>query len=103
MNKKDKEVKLENPLPVSIEKAFTMQDAFDEFKKDFPEEAYDTDTSRGFALTSLKAQYMVERLNDTLYSNGVGGWYFTGEYQETDNGVLYFGQLTSISFHYLID
>ena len=72
---------------------FTLKDAFNEFKKEFPEEAYSTDGSRGFDLTSLKAQYIVERLNDVTYQNN-GGWYLTGEYQETDNGVLYYGQLT---------
>lgn len=37
----------------------------------FPEEAMVSDTSRGFELTSIKAIYVVERLNDVF---GIGGW-----------------------------
>lgn len=58
---------------------------------DFAQEALSIDSSRGFDLTSVKAQYVVERLNQVL---GVLGWRFTGEYQEReDGGVLYFGKL----------
>lgn len=40
----------------------------------FPPEALSSDTSRGFELTSIKAIYVVERLNDAF---GVGGWRYT--------------------------
>jgi hypothetical protein len=43
-------------------------------KKDFPAEALSKDTSRGFELTSIKAAYVVERLNDVF---GIGGWAYT--------------------------
>lgn len=56
----------------------------------FPDEALSVDSSRGFNLTSVKAQYVVERMNETF---GMDGWTFTGEYQKEDNGVLYFGEL----------
>ncbi len=39
--------------------------------KDFPPEALSADNSRGFELTSIKAQYVIERLNDVF---GIGGW-----------------------------
>lgn len=66
---------------------------YDLLKADFPAEAYTEDTSRGFALTSLKAQYVVDRLNEVL---GLEGWELTGEYKEIEEGVLYFGKLTAI-------
>ena len=42
-----------------------------ELRKDFPQEALSKDTSRGFELTSIKAMYIIERLNDVF---GVFGW-----------------------------
>jgi len=57
----------------------------------FPDEAYSLDSSRGFNLTSIKAQYVVERLNEVV---GLDGWSLTGDYTTTDDGVLFFGQLT---------
>ena len=33
---------------------------------DFPAEALSKDTSRGFELTSIKAMYVIERLNDVF-------------------------------------
>jgi hypothetical protein len=60
-------------------------------KAPFPLEAISTDKSRGFALTSLKAQYIVERMNDVL---GIDGWQLVGEYESVENeGVLYKGEL----------
>lgn len=40
-------------------------------RKDFPEQALMKDTSRGFALTGVKAMYVLERLNDVF---GEYGW-----------------------------
>ncbi len=39
--------------------------------EDFPAEALSKDTSRGFELTSIKAMYVIERLNEAF---GVTGW-----------------------------
>ena len=60
---------------------------------DFPAEALSTDSSRGFDLTSVKAQYVRERLNEVF---GFMNWSLKGEYREVNDGkgVLYFGQLT---------
>lgn len=57
---------------------------------EFPKEAMSTDKSRGFALTSIKAQYVTERLNDVL---GFMNWTHGGEFQRVDEGVLYLGTL----------
>lgn len=42
-----------------------------ETTKDFTGEALTKDSSRGFDLTSIKAQYVVERLNEVF---GIDGW-----------------------------
>jgi hypothetical protein len=56
----------------------------------FPKEAFSTDSSRGFDLTSIKAQYVVERLNEVI---GLEKWRHTGVYELVDNGVVFKGQL----------
>ncbi|MEE8598013.1 MAG: Rad52/Rad22 family DNA repair protein [Dehalococcoidales bacterium] len=58
--------------------------------KSFPDEAMTTDNSRGFPLTSIKAQCVVERLNQVF---GFDGWELEGEYETTKDGVLFFGKL----------
>lgn len=57
----------------------------------FPEKAYAADISRSSkVLTSLKAHYVVERLNEAF---GLGMWKLTGEWSEVEDGVLFFGDL----------
>ena len=63
---------------------------YEGLKAPFPKEAYSIDSSRGFNLTSLKAQYAIERLNDVV---GINGWKLTGSFQKTEKGVLYMGSL----------
>lgn len=63
---------------------------YSELKADFPEEAYSADKSRGHVLTSLKAQYISERLTEVF---GLGNWKLSGEWKEVDDGVLYLGKL----------
>lgn len=46
-------------------------DLRDKLLEPFPPEALIADESRGFSLTSIKAQYVVERLNNVF---GHGGW-----------------------------
>lgn len=48
-----------------------MSDIYKRLTADFSEEALSTDNSRGFDLTSIKSQYIVERLNEVF---GVAGW-----------------------------
>lgn len=69
---------------------------YQQLSEAFPAEALSADTSRGFALTSIKAQYVVERLNNVF---GIGGWRLTGNYEATkdasgnETGVLFHGEL----------
>lgn len=48
-----------------------MSDLYKKLTEDFPAEALSKDTSRGFELTSVKAQYLVERMNEVF---GPAGW-----------------------------
>lgn len=67
-----------------------LKKVYEKLSAPFPAEAYSEDKSRGFALTSLKSQYAVERLNETV---GIAGWAMKGEFTETDKGILYLGNL----------
>jgi len=70
----------------------TVEQAYEELAAPFAEEALSTDSSRGFDLCSVKAQYIIERLNDVC---GVNGWRLEGEWTpQTDGGVLYLGRLS---------
>lgn len=51
------------------------QDQMDLLKAPFPPEALTADTSRGFELTSIKAAYVIERLNDAFGPCGTGWRY----------------------------
>lgn len=67
------------------------KDIYEKLSADFPKEAYSKDNSRGFDLTSLKAQYIIERLNQVL---GIDGWRLTNsKFDANDSGVLYTGTL----------
>lgn len=68
-----------------------MSKIYEQLKENFKEDALSADTSRGFALTSIKPQYIKERLNEVV---GIDGWRLTGEYKEVDKGVVFFGTLT---------
>lgn len=59
-------------------------------KVEFKGDALSTDNSRGFALTSIGAQYIVERMNDVF---GIFGWTQEGEFERTDKGVVWVGVL----------
>ena len=48
------------------------QDQIQALKAPFPLEALSSDFSRGFELTSIKAAYVIERLNKVLGPCGVG-------------------------------
>jgi hypothetical protein len=67
-----------------------FQKIYEGLKQPFPAEAYSVDSSRGFNLTSIKAQYVVERLNEVC---GIDGWELTGDYKEVEGGVLFIGHL----------
>jgi len=80
----------------------SLEHIFEELAKEFPPEALSVDDSRGFPLTSIKAQYVVERLNDVLTPLG---WSIDGGYEHdvpgnsdkgtaASGGVMFFGYLT---------
>lgn len=48
-----------------------MDDIYKKLTEAFPDEALSVDNSRGFDLTSIKSQYVVERLNTVF---GVSNW-----------------------------
>lgn len=68
-----------------------LKDIYEKLKAPFPREAYEEDKSRGFKMTSVKAQYIVERLNDVL---GLGAWKLEGEFEKCNSGALFHGKLT---------
>jgi len=55
----------------------------EKLKADFPDEAYSSDTSRGFELTSIKAAYVIERLNEVFGLCGFGWKYKISKFKET--------------------
>jgi len=68
--------------------------AEDLYKKaiaEFGPDALSCDSSRGFNLTSIKAQFVRERLNAVF---GLMNWTLTGEYREVAGGIIYLGNLT---------
>ncbi len=78
------------------QQSFDFDKATVDALKHFTGEALSIDSSRGFALTSIKAQYVVERLNQVF---GLTGWSHTGEYRQTGpedkpTGVVFLGKLT---------
>jgi hypothetical protein len=61
----------------------------------FPLHILKIDSSRGFDLTSIPAQYVIDRLNVVF---GLFGWSMTGEYKDLGpDGVLYFGNLKVVA------
>ena len=62
----------------------------DTLKAPFPAEALTADTSRGFELTSIKAAYVIERLNEVFGPCGAGWRYIHSPFEDvpTDDGRL---------------
>jgi hypothetical protein len=66
----------------------------------FPPEALSADTSRGFELTSIKAAFVVERLNEVFGSYGVDWRYAHSPFEElqAENGRMEI--VTEAAFQY---
>jgi hypothetical protein len=66
----------------------------------FPAEALKPDTSRGFELTSIKAAYVIERLNDVFGPCGIGWRYVHSPFEDvpSDDGRL--EVVTEVAFQY---
>ena len=64
------------------------QDQIQALKAPFPPEALSSDISHGFELTSIKAAFVIERLNEVFGPCGVGWRYAHSPFEElqTDNG-----------------
>jgi hypothetical protein len=58
------------------------QDQVQALKAPFPAEAFSTDDSRGFELTSIKAAFIIERLNEVFGPCGIG-WRYVHSAMET--------------------
>lgn len=59
----------------------------------FPDKAYSADITRSEkVLTSLKAHYVVERLNEVF---GLGMWKLVGDWRDVDDGILFIGELSA--------
>jgi hypothetical protein len=93
-----------NPLQVAQttdeqrkEQIKILEDIYKKLSAPFPQEALKADKSRGsLVLTSITAQYIVERLNNVL---GFTNWRLEGEYEKTDNGILFQGKLVLFLGH----
>ena len=77
------------------------QETRDLLKSDFPAEALSEDKSRGFPLTSIKAAFVVERLNDALGLIGEGWWYSHAPFQVEDVGSKK-EVITEVAFQYAV-
>jgi hypothetical protein len=66
----------------------------------FPEEALSTDMSRGFELTSIKAAYVIERLNEVFGLCGIGWRYVHGPFEEVETGNGRVEIVTEVAFQY---
>jgi hypothetical protein len=79
------------------------QDQINVLTAPFPEEALRADTSRGFELTSIKAAYVIERLNEAFGPCGIGWRYVHGPFEEltTDNGWV--EVVTEVALQYRFD
>ena len=62
---------------------FNFEEAYRKFLVPFPKEALKARPSRGMTLTSVSAQYIVERLNETV---GIDGWSHRGAYSVLEVG-----------------
>lgn len=76
--------------PAGKSKRFDFNDVYAAFKEPFPSEALTAVPRAGMTMTSVKAQYVVERLNEVC---GLDGWRHEGKYVDTDSGIIFEGML----------
>jgi hypothetical protein len=75
------------------------QDQVQALRSPFPEGAPSADMSRGFELTSIKAAYVIERLNE-VRPCGVGWRYTHSAFEEIETGNGRVEIVTEVSFQY---
>jgi hypothetical protein len=66
----------------------------------FPPEALSADTSRGFELTSIKAAFVIERLNEVFGHCGIGWRYVHSPFDEVQTHDGRIEILTEVAFQY---
>jgi hypothetical protein len=66
----------------------------------FPAEALKPDTSRGFELTSIKAAYVIERLNDVFGPCGIGWRYVHSPFEDVPSEDGRLEVVTEVAFQY---
>ena len=78
------------------------QEQVNALRAPFPAEALKPDTSRGFELTSIKAAYVIERLNEVLGPCGTGWRYAHSSFEDVpiDNGRL--EVITEVALQYRV-
>jgi len=64
------------------------QDQMARLRAPFPKEALSADTSRGFELTSIRAAYVIERLNEVFGPCGAGWRYVHAPFEQLDGEVV---------------
>ena len=62
------------------------KDQLQAIKAPFPPEALSSDTSRGFELTSIRAAFVIERLNEVFGPCGIGWRYVHAPFEVLDTG-----------------
>jgi hypothetical protein len=76
------------------------QDQIEALKARFAPESLSADVSRGFELTSIKAAYVIERLNEVFGPCGIGWRYVHSPFDELDVGNGRIEVVTEVAFQY---
>jgi hypothetical protein len=76
------------------------QDQIQALRSPFPDEALSADTSRGFELTSIKAAFIIERLNEVFGPCGIGWRYVHSPFEEIEIGNGRVEIVTEVAFQY---
>ena len=79
------------------------QEQIQALKAPFPEAALSADTSRGFELTSIKAAYVIERLNEVFGLCGFGWRYTHSPFEACDLKNSSQEIITEVAFQYRVD
>jgi hypothetical protein len=76
------------------------QDQIEALKTAFPSGALSADTSRGFELTSIKAAFVIERLNEVFGPCGIGWRYVHSPFEEVQTGNGRVEVVCEVAFQY---
>jgi hypothetical protein len=76
------------------------QDQIQAIQAPFPPESLSSDTSRGFELTSIKAAFVIERLNQVFGPCGIGWRYVHSPFEEVQVSGGRVEIVTEVAFQY---